>query len=58
MNLPTDNLEVEVANSIDFMVEKVSVSMNIYMYVHTIFGHLHKKTLLVTLIFFNPWNSI
>ena len=23
MNLPSDNLEVEVANSIDFMVERV-----------------------------------
>ena len=24
MNLPSDNLEAEVANSIDFMVERVS----------------------------------
>lgn len=26
MNLPSDNLECEVANSIDFMVERVSQS--------------------------------
>ena len=25
MNLPSENLEAEVANSIDFMVERVSV---------------------------------
>ena len=35
MNLPSDKLEVEVAHSIDFMVERVSTvsHMHIYMYI-------------------------
>ena len=33
MNLPSDNLEAEVANSIDFMAERVSTTL-IYINIH------------------------
>ena len=34
MNLPSDNLEVEVAHSIDFMVDRVSALRLMSMYIH------------------------
>ena len=41
MNLPSDNLEVEVANSIDFMVERVCLMSLDFQQLETEQTHAH-----------------